>query len=132
MAANDQPDSDRHGNRRRPGELEAEIITALVGAGRALTPAEVRERLDWSPPLSYSTVVTTLTRLFDKDAVTRQRDGRAYRYAAVTDAPALVAGRMGRLLRAEADHASVLRRFVSALDEQDEQLLRRLLLEAGD
>ncbi|MEV4656496.1 BlaI/MecI/CopY family transcriptional regulator [Micromonospora sp. NPDC049301] len=35
--------------------------------------------------------MTTLTRLFDKGAVSRQRDGRSFRYCAVRDAADLVA-----------------------------------------
>ncbi|WP_433531771.1 BlaI/MecI/CopY family transcriptional regulator [Micromonospora sp. CA-263727] len=120
------------GKRRRPGQLEAQVVTILVEAARPLTPGEVRDRLDASGALSYSAVVTTLTRLFDKGAVTRQRDGRAYRYGAIRDAAALVAERMSRLLVAEPDHTSVLRRFVSTLNERDEQILRALLNEDAD
>ncbi|MDG4797353.1 BlaI/MecI/CopY family transcriptional regulator [Micromonospora sp. WMMD1082] len=129
MTPRDSADVEEPGGRRRPGELEAGILDVLVAATTPLTPGEVRERLTWSPPLSYSTVVTTLTRLYEKHAVTRQRDGRAYRYAALTDSPALVARRMSQLLGAETDHASVLRRFVNGLNEQDEAVLRQLLLD---
>jgi predicted transcriptional regulator len=38
-----------------------------------LTPGEVRDRLDPDSALSYSTVVTTLTRLYEKGALTRHR-----------------------------------------------------------
>jgi predicted transcriptional regulator len=99
----------------------------LVEAGRSLTPSEVLEVLNASTTLSYSTVVTTLTRLYKKGSVARQRHGRAYKYGAMADAPGLIAGRMSRLLSEERDRASVLRRFVSALDPGDEELLRELL-----
>ncbi|GIG93012.1 hypothetical protein Pen02_79480 [Plantactinospora endophytica] len=108
------------------------MVTVLVEAAAPLTPGEVRDRLDVAGTLSYSTVVTTLTRLFDKGAVTRDRDGRAYRYGAVRDAAGLVAERMSRLLAAEPDHTSVLRRFVSTLDKRDEQILRDLLHQDSD
>jgi predicted transcriptional regulator len=113
--------------RRRPGALEAEILAVLEQAGSALSPGEIRDELDPSGALSYSAVVTTLTRLHDKHAVSRERVGRAYRYVAVAGASTLVAWRMGRLLDAQADHASVLTRFVSALDESDAAVLRALL-----
>ncbi|GAA4078753.1 BlaI/MecI/CopY family transcriptional regulator [Nonomuraea soli] len=114
-------------DRRRPGELEAAILTALRDAGRSLTPGQVRDRIDPSGALSYSAVVTTLIRLHKKEAVTRRREGRSYRYGALVDAAGLVAQRMSALLRAEDDHATVLRRFVSELDTGDEALLRSLL-----
>jgi predicted transcriptional regulator len=112
--------------RRRPGALEAEVLAVLEKAGSAMSPGEIRDALDPGGSLSYSAVVTTLTRLHDKHAVSRKRVGRAYRYIAV-DASTLVAWRMGRLLDAQADHASVLTRFVSALDESDAAVLRGLL-----
>jgi predicted transcriptional regulator len=115
------------GRRRRFGQLEAQVVTVLVEAGVPLTPGEVRERLDPAGTLSYSAVVTTLSRLHDKGALTRHRDGRAFRYGAVADAAALVARRMNDLLAAEADRASILRRFVGALSDDDERLLRDLL-----
>ncbi|HEX8868774.1 MAG TPA: BlaI/MecI/CopY family transcriptional regulator [Lentzea sp.] len=118
--------------RRLPGTLASQVLQALVDAREALTPGEVRDRLDPTATLSYSTVVTTLTRLHDKAVVTRERDGRAYRYSAVADPSALTAWRMGRLLETEQDHGPVLARFVGGLSKQDEQLLRNLLGTLGD
>ncbi|GAA1360684.1 BlaI/MecI/CopY family transcriptional regulator [Catellatospora chokoriensis] len=113
--------------RRRSGQLESQIVTVLTEAGVALTPGQVRDRLAAQADLSYSTVVTILTRLHAKGAVIRERRGRAYHYAAVRDAAGLVADRMTRLLAAESDRGSVLRRFVGGLDADDEQILRALL-----
>ncbi|GAA0464427.1 hypothetical protein Ade02nite_31390 [Paractinoplanes deccanensis] len=118
--------------RRRPGQLETEIVTALAAAPDPLTPGEVRDALDPTGQLSYSTVVTTLSRLYEKGSVTRHRDGRAFRYGALADPAGLVADRMSRLMAVEPDRATVLRRFVSKLDEQDEQLLRDLLNQPDD
>ncbi|MEU4625148.1 BlaI/MecI/CopY family transcriptional regulator [Actinoplanes sp. NPDC023801] len=113
--------------RRRPGQLETEIVTVLTTAAEPMTPGEVRDALDPTGGLSYSTVVTTLTRLHEKGQVARHRDGRAFRYGALSDPAGLVADRMSRLMAVEPDRASVLRRFVSNLDENDERLLRELL-----
>jgi predicted transcriptional regulator len=121
----DQPDDEQ--SRRKPGALAAEILGILGESAIALNPGEVLERLPAGRKLSYSAVVTTLTRLHEKGVVTRERNGRAFRYAAVSDPPTLVAWRMSRILDSEADHAPVLSRFVSALSEQDEKLLRELL-----
>lgn len=123
----DRPSGSR---RRRPGALEAEILAVLAQADTALSPGQIRERLDPTGTLSYSAVVTTLTRLHDKNAVTRERAGRAFLYVAVADAASLVAWRMSRLLDAHADHATVLNRFVSGLDESDADVLRDLLANA--
>lgn len=119
--------SDAPQPRRKPGALATEILAILSDSGEALTPGEVLAQLPHDRKLSYSTVVTTLTRLHDKEAVRRHRDGRAYRYAATGDPSTLVAWRMSRLLDTETDHASVLTRFVSDLSPADEQTLRELL-----
>lgn len=105
-------------------------MRVLGAAAGALTPGEVRDVLDPTGALSYSTVVTALTRLHEKGVVHRDRgDGRAFRYGALSDPAGLVAERMRRLLAREPDRASVLRRFVSTLDAGDEQVLRDLLSE---
>lgn len=101
----------------------------LWRARRALTPGEVRERLP--EPLSYSTVVTVLSRLYDKHLLRRERSGtRAFAYQPVSDEAGLAALRMHEVLSAESDRTAVLSRFVSDLSDADEQLLRSLLDDA--
>lgn len=133
MGATDASGDDPAGaGRRRPGQLEAQVVTVLSASAEPLTPGEVRDLLDPDGALSYSTVVTTLTRLYEKGALTRHRDGRAFRYGAVSNAAGLVADRMSRLLAGEPDRMSVLRRFVSTLGHDDEQILRGLLRDHPD
>jgi predicted transcriptional regulator len=113
--------------RRRPGELEAQVLEVLSGSDAPLVPGEVRDRLDPTGCLSYSAVVTTLSRLYEKGAVVREKDGRAFRYTAVGSGSSLVGWQMGRLLDADADHASVLSHFVTKLSDADAAMLRALL-----
>jgi predicted transcriptional regulator len=116
---------------RRPrGSLEQSVLAVLTSAGVALTPAEVRDRLDGD--LAYTTVMTVMARLADKDLLTRERSGRGYAYAAISDA-AITARQMQRLLDTQADRAAVLARFVGALQPGDEAVLAELLANnAGD
>src|ERR1019366_7184463 len=79
--------------------------------------------------LSYSTVVTIVTRLHAKGLLARQRAGRGFTYTAVDDA-SLAASRMRQAFGSEHDHDGVLSRFVSGLSGRDARLLRQLL--AGD
>lgn len=113
------------GERRAAGALEAEVMTVLQRAGRPLNAAEVQSLL--TSELAYTTVVTILSRMHDKGVLTRAKQGRAYRYAPVSDEPGLVARRMHRTMAAEADREAVLARFVDSLSDQDERLLRDLL-----
>lgn len=103
------------------------MLSALWSAHLPLTAAEVRTRL--GRPLSYSTVVTILSRLHTKGALDREHHGRAYAYRPVSDEPGFAARRMRQVLDAEENRQQVLARFVSDLSGEDEQLLLRLLRE---
>jgi len=115
--------------RRAAGELEATVLAVLQGAGSPLSPGEVRERIGGT--LAYTTVVTILSRLHAKGVLERTKAGRAYLYSPVADEPGLAARRMTRVLDGEADREAVLARFVSALSDSDEELLRRMLGDSG-
>jgi predicted transcriptional regulator len=120
------PDDAAGPSRRPAGALEAEILALLRAAGTPLSPGQVRERLAAADELSYSTVVTILSRLHAKGLLSRQRDGRAFAYAVVDEA-SLAASRMNQALQVGHDHDAVLTRFVSGLSGRDAGLLRRLL-----
>ena len=117
-------------NMRRRGALERQIVATLAEATEPLTPAEVRDRL--GSELAYTTVLTTLTRLYEKQAVSREPRGRAYAYTLIgsqAESEAKLTAREMRklMLRATADPASVLSSFVDSLDEDAERILRDLL-----
>ncbi|MFJ5547620.1 BlaI/MecI/CopY family transcriptional regulator [Streptomyces sp. NPDC093225] len=116
--------------RRGQGELEAQVLGALGRAPGPVTAAWVQERLP--DGLAYTTVVTILTRLHAKGAVTRERAGRSFEWVPVADEAGLAALRMRRVLDAEADRQAVLASFVTALPPGDEELLRALLARTGE
>lgn len=122
--------ADTTGARRASGELEAAVLAVLQDAPTALSPAEVREQVGGD--LAYTTVVTILSRLHAKGVLQRHKTGRAYRYAPIADQPGLAARRMARVLDGEPDREAVLARFVSALSDRDEDLLRRMLGETPE
>jgi len=116
--------------RRGAGELEAAVLSVLWQAGRPLSPGEVQQALAGpagAAELSYSTVVTILSRLHAKKTLERRREGRAFRYAPVADEAGLAARRLAAMLDKEPDRQEVLSRFVADLSGSDEQLLRDLL-----
>lgn len=112
-------------DRRANGVLEAEVLAVLQAAPGPLTAAQVLERL--GRKLAYTTVVTTLSRLYDKQVLSRTPAGRAFAYAPVTDASGLTARRMHQVLQDGPDRRQVLTRFVSDLPAGDAALLRALL-----
>ncbi len=118
---------------RPRGALEREILACLALADRPLSPAEVRAEL--GDQLAYTTVMTTLSRLHAKGAISRQPAGRGYAYA-LTGGPAeaqasMTAHRMLKLLEAGSDRERVLSRFIADLSHDDERLLGDLLADSA-
>ena len=120
------------GARRPRGALEREILARLAAAEGPMTPAQVLASLDGD--LAYTTVMTTLSRLYDKGALRREVAGRAYAYSLTADPEGVrsiaVAQRMRRLLETGGDRAGVLAHFVADLGPEDEQLLADLLADS--
>jgi len=121
----------QEGRARPRGALEREVLACLAAAGGALAPGEVLAGLGDSR-LAYTTVMTTLSRLHAKGAVTREPAGRGYVYALRGDTgddaqASMTARRMLKLLEGRPDRASVLSQFIADLSPADEQLLTGLL-----
>ncbi|WP_405016690.1 BlaI/MecI/CopY family transcriptional regulator [Kitasatospora sp. NBC_00070] len=117
------------GARRPHGELLADVLALLWAADGPMTPQQVNAALGRN--LARTTVTTILIRLHEKGTLVRVRSGRGFAYSAADDAAGLAAGRMRRELDGEADRDLVLKRFVSALSEGDEDVLRLLLQQPG-
>lgn len=89
----------------RLGDLERVVMEhlweAADRAGTAFDGATVREvhaRFEGEREIAYTTVMTVLDRLAKKDLVTRERDGRAWRYSPADTREALTARTMRRTL----------------------------------
>src|SRR4051812_33406066 len=111
------------------GALERGVLSCRGAAGRPMPASDVLA--DLGGGLAYTTVMTTLTRLHAKGALTRELTGRAYAYALPGDeadvGASVTATRMRRLLEAGEDRAGVLARVVAGLSPEDERLLAELL-----
>ena len=111
---------------RRPiGALEAQVLEVLWARSAPATPGEVLQALDGE--LAYTTVMTVLTRLWQKGQVARSKLGRAFAYEARQTREEFFAERMRLTLAATSDHRAVLSRFVDGLSAKDTAALRSLL-----
>jgi len=101
------------------GSLERQVMD-IVWDGTSFTVRDVHARL--SRPVAYTTVLTTLDRLFKKGFVARTREGRAFVYtAARTRAEveaAMASGVLGGLL-SQGDAMPILSNLVDAVGAQD-------------
>ena len=110
--------------RRANGSLEREVLECLWRADGPRTAGQVRGELGGE--LAYTTVMTILSRLFDKDLVGRELEGRSYRYTPTVAAGDLAASRMQEVLAASGDRRAALTKFVAKLSTRE----RASLLEA--
>ena len=108
-----------------PGGVGEQCAGRAWAADGPLTARQVRERLPGD--LAYTTVLTILSRLYDKGMLVRHREGRGYAYEPGRDEASHTAEQMRSLLERGSDREAVLARFVSELSEHDEQLLHRVL-----
>ncbi len=72
--------------------MEAEIMKLVWAAPDGVSVREIVDRLNRGrrEKLAYTTVMTVMSRLAEKGALTRVREGRGYRYeAAASDAAGL-------------------------------------------
>ncbi len=111
--------------RRQPGMLEDEVLAVLWTSDRPMTPAQVQ--LAFEDRLAYTTVMSTLSRMYRKGLVSRESAGKGYVYRPTVDEASHTAQAMADLLSRRRDRAGVLARFVSSLKPEEEELLQRLL-----
>ena len=111
--------------RRAMGALERTVLACLWRADGPLTPGEVVEGID-DPP-AYTTIMTILTRLWQKGLVDREPRGRAFAYRPLISESELAAQRMRATLEATSDRNGALSHFVDALSKREERALRKIL-----
>lgn len=94
------------------------------------TVREVYEVLTRSRTLAYTTVMTVMDNLHGKGVLTRQREGRAYRYRPTRSREEYNAMLMAEVLESSVDQTATLVRFVQRMDPDEVAELRRALDEA--
>lgn len=123
--------SEHDGGRAVLGPLESAVMDTLWGADAPLSVREVLAQLnrDREQPLAYTTVMTTLSRLAEKGALERERQGRGYVYrAAVPDSAAIAvrnvvrdfgAGALAHFVEEARADPALMQRLTDLLDEQE-------------
>jgi predicted transcriptional regulator len=103
---------------RRVGGLEIQILNQLWAADGWLTGRELWERLG-DESRAYTTVMTVLGRLVEKELVERVEEGRGHLYRAAGDPDELTAQAISSLLSATQDPRMALAHFVENLDDPE-------------
>ena len=112
------------------GDLERPVMEHLWNASEPQTVRDVHSALSVRRDLAYTTIMTVLRRLSEKNLVVHLRGARAHRYAAVHGRDELVAGLMVDALDQIADlgaRRAALVHFVESVGTDDVQALQRAL-----
>lgn len=108
------------------GPLETRLLELLWAQRRSATVAHLRRAL---PELAYTTIMTTLDRLYRKGLLLRDKDGRAFayapRYTRAELLSELISAHVADLLGAE-QGAVLLSTLVRAVGRTDAALLDEL------
>lgn len=119
----------------RLGDLERAVMEFLWNTQSAhplgVSVREVLESFDGQREIAYTTVMTVLDRLAKKALVTRQLDGRAWRYRPADSREALTAQTMRRTLddMDVTDRRAALLHFLDGATEEEIGDLRSALAE---
>ncbi|MFY9675000.1 MAG: BlaI/MecI/CopY family transcriptional regulator [Terriglobales bacterium] len=108
------------------GPLERQVHQAVWTLGNATVREVIQDRKIWQ---TYSTILTTMDRLFRKGLFERVQEGKAFRYSARYSPEELerLAARKGIRHLVNSERASLhLSYFVEAVGEHDEKLLEEL------
>ncbi|MDO9485656.1 MAG: BlaI/MecI/CopY family transcriptional regulator [Actinomycetota bacterium] len=112
------------------GSLEASIMHVLWSSPSARSVADVVESLEPTHPVAYTTVMTVLERLREKQLVERTKSGRAFLYLASMTGEEYISGRLDDALNEASDRTAALARFAGTLSESEAIALRRALDES--
>lgn len=77
--------------------------------------------------IAYTTAITVIERLREKGWLTRERDGRAYRYSPTRTEDEYTAQLMASALETSSDRTAALLSFAGQLDPTEAEELRRAL-----
>jgi predicted transcriptional regulator len=112
------------------GSLEERLMEVLWASAGTLTVRDVCRRLRDGPALAYTTVMTTLDRLFKKGLLARRKDGNAFVYETAMSRDEyrrhIVESTVSGLIARSSDPAPVLAAFVDTAVELDGANLKRL------
>ena len=109
------------------GETEAAIMDVVWSAAQPLTVREimgaVNARRRRRGKLAYTTVLTVVNNLADKDMLLRDANARAFRYESAVSREDYTATRMTQALAETTDRTAALLQFTAQLTDDERAVL---------
>ncbi len=109
---------------REFGQLESAIMEVIWSQDQPLPVREVRERLHYTRPVAYTTVMTVMTILHGKGVLRREKHGRAWRYWPAELREDHDARLMVEILRSGGNHRLTLLRFANRVSQDELDAIR--------
>jgi predicted transcriptional regulator len=109
------------------GELEAVIMDRLWTWGGTATVRDVVDSLQPDRNSAYTTIMTVMDNLYHKGSLTRERDGRAWRYQPTLTREEYSAHLMREALDTSPATDMVFTHFVEHMTDEESQTLRAAL-----
>lgn len=108
------------------GALEEKLMNILWNADKALKPSEVQALIGSNH--AYTTIMTVLTRLYEKGVLRRRKKGKAYFYSPVSKKEQFATPRLRRLferiINSYGDIA--VAQFIDVLEALDPEEVKKL------
>lgn len=116
-------------SRRGFGDLEAVVMDEVWArdAVRGMTVREIFDSLSATRQIAYTTVMSTMDNLHTKGWLSRQREGRAYRYRPILTREQHTARLMREALTDGGHPDMVLSYFVQQMDDDESESLRQAM-----
>jgi predicted transcriptional regulator len=112
---------------REFGQLENAIMDVIWSEDRPLLVREVRERLNYTRPVAYTTVMTVMTILYGKGVLRREKHGRAWRYWPLEQRAEHDARLMAEILSSGTDRELTLTAFLSRVSVDELIAIRNVV-----
>jgi predicted transcriptional regulator len=114
----------------RFGDLEAAIMDQVWRADGPVLVREVVDGIRQDRPIAFTTVQTVMEILFRKGWLTRDKDGRAYRYAAASPREEYTAQLLSEALETTSDRGAAFSRLFDRMAPGEVAELRDALAKA--
>lgn len=110
-------------------DLEADIMEVVWSRGwDAFVVGDVQRELERDREIAYTTVMTTMGRLFEKGLLGRERDGKRYVYRPLLNREEFTESMAREILSSlsQLDQAQAISLLVEQVSDSDSEQLRRL------
>lgn len=103
------------------------MVDRVWARDASVTVRDLFDELSGERAIAYTTVMSTMDNLHRKGCLTREKEGKAYRYTAVASRDEYSARLMHEALTEAADTEAVLTHFVERMDGAQSDTLRAVL-----